>query len=1058
MVIPSGYNRMNYLLVGGGANGGYAYTQNSGTGRNTYGGGGGAGGFLSGSTSNVVAGTYPVVIGAGGVYQVNAAGATTFSGKTAGAGGGGGNATYPNLGVPNAGNTAGCASAGSGGGGGGVTSMSSGFGYGCVGTVGQGKNGANGATTRAGGGGGANANASAGSAGAGKSSSISGIAKTYSAGGGTRTSAGGGTNAAANTGNGGGGACALTSGFNTGGNGGSGVAYIYLYSVLPNIPNIPTDLVTTTTTCTGATITWVNNNTQYVHGNRIQIYSGSTWVTVASVASGATSYNIHGLLPLTSYSVRVNAYNNDANVNSDSITFATQNPAPFNLFGILNNDSIDFTWSINDSAYGISILPEIRVSGSTQWTTGTTLNKNSTSYTFTGLSFNTDYQVRFVRIGSEFPSDIYEFSTADFLPPTINGFLVDNDVTIEIVDTNLYKEYYEIYRKADAGAYSLLATIPATGDTYVDNNISSGITYTYKVRCKLSSYSPTIYSDYSNEIYVKIIILLAATNLNATNISYETATLTWVNNNTESVDGNYIQKIVGGIWTTIANVASGATSYNISGLTPDTQYYFRIITYGGILQVTSAQFGIHTLNPAPFNVSANTITIFYQNISWELLTPAYGDYIRIEYRICGDALYTVKDIIAYDATSFQLTGLQYGTCYEIRVVTHDNVYGDFYNPPYTLNIPVPNYPAAFCESTNFSYSGSTCGNSTGWLRIDNQEYFVYYDFILTDVLGNQYPITIDTYTGLSSGFYFLSAVVKLEYQWFYDRDTCNINWIAIEDYDTSLSLVGTSLRASQCGPFDIQYGRVFYNVSGVSSANTYTFYAFRDDLSIVIQQSGITSTNDFIINNASDCYYVMIVDDSTGCKLLIPVKCVPSLPIYSLAGIKNLWIAPWSTDLDYNYWSTADDDYFLEFEDTSFFTSTKIKEYLSITGGTGASLQWYSLPIAKPVVKLEQKLNKVRQGYVFTDTLTVAINYATADKWNKLSAILNPDNKWIYVCIDSNNQAWTGGYRHGARITTYSFTSGLRGEDDGYQLTISAQSENKLLTAIDTNYINNKIL
>jgi hypothetical protein len=109
-------------------------------------------------------------------------------------------------------------------------------------------------------------------------------------------------------------------------------------------------------------------------------------------------------------------------------------------------------------------------------------------------------------------------------------------------------------------------------------------------------------------------------------------------------------------------------------------------------------------------------------------------------------------------------------------------------------------------------------------------------------------------------------------------------------------------------------------------------------------------------------------------------------------------------------------------------------------------------------VSLGQKLEKVRQGYIFTDILTLAISKADSVKWNSMANILNPDNKWVFIVKCNNGFYWTGGYRHGARISTYSFKTGFREEDNGYNLEIRAISENKLLTNMDENYVLNKVI
>jgi hypothetical protein len=173
------------------------------------------------------------------------------------------------------------------------------------------------------------------------------------------------------------------------------------------------------------------------------------------------------------------------------------------------------------------------------------------------------------------------------------------------------------------------------------------------------------------------------------------------------------------------------------------------------------------------------------------------------------------------------------------------------------------------------------------------------------------------------------------------------------------------------------------------------FQVFADDLSLYYQKSGCTTPDDFYVDNVpAGCYTAVISDETCGCTVDVGVYCVEALPRFSLGGIKKLWIAKWSDDLDYNYWNTKDEDYFLESVDTSFFNSTKIKEYLSVTGGTGATIQWYSLPVAPKVVKISQKLEKVRQGFIFADSLEVAIAKGDATKWTEMQTILNPENKW----------------------------------------------------------------
>lgn len=173
---------VDYLLVAGGGGGST--------------GGGGGGGVLIVSGGSITRGTYPITIGAGGALSGSTATNgedTTFNGKTAIGGGGGGN-TLPGGKNGAAGGCGGGAGATGGAGGAGLqpTSMDGGYGY----------VGATGGTAGTGGGGGAGATGSGDTGGIGRSGSPL-SASTFAAGG--DSTHGTPVAGSANTGDGGGG-------------------------------------------------------------------------------------------------------------------------------------------------------------------------------------------------------------------------------------------------------------------------------------------------------------------------------------------------------------------------------------------------------------------------------------------------------------------------------------------------------------------------------------------------------------------------------------------------------------------------------------------------------------------------------------------------------------------------------------------------------------------------------------------------------------------------------------------------------------------------------------
>ncbi len=548
-----------------------------------------------------------------------------------------------------------------------------------------------------------------------------------------------------------------------------------------------------------------------------------------------------------------------------------------------------------------------------------------------------------------------------------------------------------------------------------------------------------------------------ATGITTSNVTCSTIDFDWINNETEFIDNTVIQYYSGSTWYTVATLASGVTSTTVTGLTPNTAYQFRFgILYSDVVYPSATIINESTFNfNQPTGLTGTTIINGIQ-LQWTN-SLSNGDNILI-YRGKNLGVKTLIDTISYSANTYTDYNIEYNMNYQY--IVYSIGCGGYLHASNEFSILSPELFLLFCEQSPLPIitSASTCGNADGKLIITTTGFFKFYNFQLTNILDNttySFNELNGESTGLTSGWYILSATVKPEY-WNYTRETCQFDWVKIEDSDTPMSLTSVSTRQAQCGPFDQQFGRIFYNVSGTSTGNTYSFYAFKDDLSLYYSKTGITSTDDFIINNASaNCYYGLIIDEVSGCKLLLDVKCVTSIPVFSLGGIKKLYIASWSDDIDYNYWKDSDDDFFLEFEDTSFFYSTKIKEYQSLSGG---SIQWYEIPVENKVVKLTQTLAKVREGFIFTDVLNVAIPKANALKWKSISTLLNPENKWFGIIIDANNNAWTFGYKHGASVSTYQYKSGARTEDNGYSLSFESISENKILTAIDKDYINTYVI
>jgi hypothetical protein len=138
-----------------------------------------------------------------------------------------------------------------------------------------------------------------------------------------------------------------------------------------------------------------------------------------------------------------------------------------------------------------------------------------------------------------------------------------------------------IERATDGTTFSVLTSLAANTTNYVDSAVSGGITYTYRVAAVIG----TVRSDYSNmdSMFVPDFTTTPAapSNLLASNVTPTSLTLNWTDNaNNET--GFTIQYATNKSFSNpvvITVVGQNVTTYNITGLTRNTKYFFRISAF-----------------------------------------------------------------------------------------------------------------------------------------------------------------------------------------------------------------------------------------------------------------------------------------------------------------------------------------------------------------------------------------------------------------------------------------------------------------------------------------------
>ncbi len=481
----------------------------------------------------------------------------------------------------------------------------------------------------------------------------------------------------------------------------------------------------------------------------------------------------------------------------------------------------------------------------------------------------------------------------------------------------------------------------------------------------------------------------------------------------------------GGTFTLDSNnnlyVAGAGLTYDNSP-TPNVYYVVKLLTTG------------YYFPTAPSDLTVTGITYTTATLNW-VNNSTIG--VNVIQRWTGSVWQNVATLSS-SVDTYQLTGLTVNTIYTYRVsVLYNSVYYPSNSVTFTTLMPLP----SFCENAPYTVSGSTCGNSDGSVTIDNVDYHIFYDFVLTDVQGN-----VQALTGLTSGYYFLTATVKPAYWYWYGRETCTFEWLEVIDSDTTMSNTSKSVRNVVCGGFGKQQGRIAYLCTDSGSNPIYTAKLYNKETRELVQTVTGTTIDLIIFSplNAGD-YYCHITNDA-GCSLLIGATKVQGQSLRSVAGIKKLWLTQWDENVEYDYWAQSDDDYYLSGIDADFFNSIKIKRFIDST----LPDVWYSVNVQTKAITFSQTMEKTKQGFVFNDKLALTIPEADNTKWKELVDILQ--NRYILIFLDNNGYYWCMGYKHGAS------TDGYKRENNEYMLEFNAISENKILTNIDKQYIIDSIL
>ncbi len=192
------------------------------------------------------------------------------------------------------------------------------------------------------------------------------------------------------------------------------------------------------------------------------------------------------------------------------------------------------------------------------------------------------------------------------------------------------------------------------------------------------------------------------TGAKATNVTYNSATLTW--KKASSCDGYEIQQYKSKKWTNIKTISSASTvSYKVTKLTTGTTYKYRVRAYDKTLFGTKYSPYVNiTVKPLPVKVTGLKATSASYNsvkLTWTKVAGATGYQVQM-YK--GGKWVTIKNPTT---NSLTVTGLTTGTSYSFRVKAYRTVSKTkHYSAAYSATVKCTPIPAA---TSKITVSGET---------------------------------------------------------------------------------------------------------------------------------------------------------------------------------------------------------------------------------------------------------------------------------------------------------------------------------------------------------------
>lgn len=157
--------------------------------------------------------------------------------------------------------------------------------------------------------------------------------------------------------------------------------------------------------------------------------------------------------------------------------------------------------------------------------------------------------------------------------------MASDQINLSWTDNADNEDGFRIERRSGAGSFTEIVAVGPNINNYTNTGLAASSTYTYRVR----AYNQLGSSAYSNEAAAATpaapVLPAAPGNLTATALSYQEILLNWADT-AFNESGFRIEAKTGlNPFAEIATIGPDVTSFSVAGLSPSTQYTYRVLAY-----------------------------------------------------------------------------------------------------------------------------------------------------------------------------------------------------------------------------------------------------------------------------------------------------------------------------------------------------------------------------------------------------------------------------------------------------------------------------------------------